>query len=65
MEENICKWCDQQEINFHNTQIDNTTPNVYNSVSKEQKLNKKRAEYLNRHFTKEDIFHQRRHIGNI
>ena len=30
LEENICKWCDQQGINFQNIQTDHTTQNQKN-----------------------------------
>ena len=49
MEENICKWCDHQGINFQNMQIPQTTQQQKN------KQTIKKASNLNRHFSKEDI----------
>jgi len=50
LEENICKWCDQQGLNFQNIQIAHVT-----QYQKNRKLNQKWAEDPNRYFFKEDI----------
>ena len=50
MEENICKWYDWQGISFQNL----PTAHVLN-IKKKKKIKNKRAEDLNRHFSKEDI----------
>ena len=55
--ENICKRCDQQGINFQNIQIAHIA-----QYQKNKQCNQKRAEDLNRHFTKGDIHMVNRHI---
>ena len=49
MEENICKWCDWQGLNFQNIQTAHT-------VQYKKKIQSKNgAEDISRHFSKEDI----------
>ena len=47
MEENICKWCDQQDINFQNIQTDHTAQYQKQTNNSIEKL----AEELHRHFS--------------
>ena len=50
--ENICKWCDQQGLNFENKQAGHESQ----CQKKKKKIPiKKWAEYLNKHFSREDI----------
>ena len=50
LEENICKWCDQQGLNFQNVQIAHVT-----QYQKNRKLSQKWAEDSSRYLFKEDI----------
>ena len=49
LRKNICKWCDQQGLNFQNIQTVHTT-----QYQKKTNSIKKWAEVLNRYFSKED-----------
>ena len=53
---NICKLCNSQGLNFQNKQcIQLNIQKIYNTI-------KKRAENLNWHFSKEDIWITNRHV---
>ena len=58
MAENICKWCDQQELNFQNIQTAHTT-------QQQENLIKKCAEELNRHLSKGHILMAKKHMKRI
>ena len=58
MGENICKWCDQQELNFQNIQTAHTT-------QQQENLIKKCAEELNRHLSKGHILMAKKHMKRI
>ena len=56
--ENICKWCDQQEVNVQNIQTAHITQ--YKNTKKFNQ--KKLAEDLNKYLSQEDIKRANRHM---
>ena len=57
MGENICRWCNQQELNFQSTQ-----KLIQLNNKKQTTQSQKRTEDLSRHFPKEDTQIAKNHM---
>ena len=62
MRENICKWCDQQGVNFQNMQIVHKTKYQKKKKHNTTKKKKKMVEHLSRYFSKEHVHMANRYI---